>query len=174
MKVTLKPVEIAAQCNVTSNSIRNWSREFREYLSEGANAPERYYTERDATVLRYISTLKQEGMKTPEIVERLAEMTFGEVETIESPLAQTPPANSNKALAAQPALQESSSNDFAAIVALNDLRNEFTAKLATLEAAAKIPAQRWPDRVLGFCIGVAFTLVLIVILIAMGYFAFGR
>lgn len=83
MKAGLKPAEIAERCNVTSNSIRNWSREFRAYLSPGANASERFYTERDATVLQYISTLKKEGMKATEIIERLAETTFGDVESVE-------------------------------------------------------------------------------------------
>ena len=76
-----KPIDIAKQCGVTTNSIRNWSREFALHLSPGANAPERHYSGRDAVVLRYIATLKTEGMKGHAIAERLAETSFGEVES---------------------------------------------------------------------------------------------
>lgn len=167
MKVTLKPAEIAAQCNVTSNSIRNWSKEFREYLSEGANATERYYTERDATVLRYISTLKQEGMKTPEIAERLAEMKFGEAETLESPKIQPLIVEPGKAIIAPPALQESPSADFAALMALNDLRSEITAKFAALEQAKEETKRSRQRDTLFFALGLTAGIVLAVGLLAV-------
>ena len=163
MKVTLKPAEIAAQCNVTSNSIRNWSKEFREYLSEGANATERYYTERDATVLRYISTLKQEGMKTPEIAERLAEMKFGEAETLESPTSQDLTVEPSKALVAQPAVQETPSRDLATIVALNDLQTQIKV-LERVQEEVKRSRQR---DTLFFALGLTAGIVLAVGLLAV-------
>ncbi len=170
MKVTLKPAEIAAQCNVTSNSIRNWSKEFREYLSEGANATERYYTARDATVLRYISTLKQEGMKTPEIAERLAEMKFGEAETLESPTVQALTVEPGKALIAQPALQETPSNDFATIVALNDLQTQIKV-LERVQEEIKRGRQR--DFLL-VMMGVVIGVLLVVGLLAVAALLMGR
>jgi DNA-binding transcriptional MerR regulator len=153
MKAGLKPAEIAAQCNVTSNSIRNWSKEFRSHLSEGANAPERYYTDRDATVLRYISTLKQEGMKAHEIAERLAEMTFGETETIEATKMQLElpvPATAQEAQGLTPAV----------LMVVNDLERRFDAKFASLEQSKR-------DPIYYMAVGAILALVFVVFLLLL-------
>lgn len=166
MKAGLKPAEIAAQCKVTSNSIRNWSKEFRAHLSEGANAPERYYTDRDATVLRYISTLKQEGMKAHEIAERLAEMTFGETESFDT--SDQEPATTTQSDVAFNALTPPASPDAphappAIVVAIDDLQRRFEA----LEVATAKGRQTQRDFVVGLALGAIGALVFVALLLLL-------
>lgn len=85
---TMKTAEIAKALSVTTNTIRNWSKQYSGHLSAGAVPPpgqERNYTSKDLSVLRYIQGCVQQGMQHTEIARRLAETTISEIEVPEPP-----------------------------------------------------------------------------------------
>lgn len=84
----MKTAEIAKALDVTTNTIRNWSKQYSGHLSAGAVPPpgqERNYTSKDLNVLRYIQGCVQQGMQHTEIATRLAETTISETEVPEPP-----------------------------------------------------------------------------------------
>lgn len=67
----LTPAQVAKVTNVTSQSIRNWSREYAAFLSPGANAQARLYTDEDVQILRLVADLRKSGMPRDEVAARL-------------------------------------------------------------------------------------------------------
>lgn len=117
--------EIAQTCNVTVNTVRNWCKEFGAYLSPGATVTtgHRRFTERDKNVLLYVAQLRNENMQQSAILQRLSETKFPDIDQPEEesaiePLQNAPEAHSNAQLP---------------MVALDDLRSEFNAKIEALE-----------------------------------------
>lgn len=82
----LKTTDAAKYCGVTVNTVRNWCRDYGEFLSIGLRSPlgEREFTGRDLVVLKYISTLRASGMQKAAIMQRLSETSFGDTEEIEA------------------------------------------------------------------------------------------
>ena len=80
---TFTPADIAKELDVTTNSIRNWTRRYAEYLSDSA-APkpgaQRALTQRDRIVLAYINGLLKDGHRHEYIATRLAETSFSDDE----------------------------------------------------------------------------------------------
>jgi DNA-binding transcriptional MerR regulator len=136
------PTKYAAnRLNVTTNTVRNWSEQYAEYLSLSAQPgqqSERRFTEKDLTVLEYIKQLRSEGLKESEIKQRLAETRFADVEVL-SPSENTPQApQSTKSAIEQPALPDTPHATPAPIVALDDHEK----RLALLERSVR-PSWWW-------------------------------
>ena len=117
--------EIAQTCNVTVNTVRNWCKEFGAYLSPGATVTSghRRFTERDRNVLLYVSQLRNENLQQSAILQRLSETKFPDIDEPEEESAIEPVQNA----------QETHSNAQLPLVALDDLRSEFNAKLEAME-----------------------------------------
>jgi len=117
--------EIAQSCNVTVNTVRNWCKEFGAYLSPGATVTtgHRRFTERDRNVLLYVSQLRNENMQQSAILQRLSETKFPDIDEPEEESAIEPVQNA----------PETHSAAQLPMVALDDLRSEFNAKLEAME-----------------------------------------
>lgn len=117
--------EIAQTCNVTVNTVRNWCKEFGAYLSPGATVTtgHRRFTERDKNVLLYVSQLRNENLQQSAILQRLSETKFPDIDEPEEESAIEPIQNA----------PETHSAAQLPMVALDDLRNEFNAKLEAME-----------------------------------------
>jgi DNA-binding transcriptional MerR regulator len=80
--MTFKPSDVAKELDVSVNTIRNWTRDFDEFLSPEATGQNgnRQINKTDLEVLRTVHQLKREdGLQQPEIALRLGEMHFGEI-----------------------------------------------------------------------------------------------
>lgn len=80
---TFTPADIAKELGVTTNSIRNWTRRYAEYLSDSAYpkpGAQRALTQRDRIVLAYINGLLKDGHRHEYIATRLAETSFSDDE----------------------------------------------------------------------------------------------
>lgn len=132
--------EIAQTCNVTVNTVRNWCKEFGAYLSPGATVTtgHRRFTERDRNVLLYVSQLRNENMQQSAILQRLSETKFPDIDEPEEESAIEPIQNA----------PETHHNAPAPLVALDDLRSEFNAKLEAME-------QRTRPNLWWFAVGLA-------------------
>ena len=140
--------EIAQTCNVTVNTVRNWCKEFGAYLSPGATVTtgHRRFTERDRNVLLYVSQLRNENLQQSAILQRLSETKFPDIDEPEEESAIELVQNAPEAASAAQL----------PIVALDDLRNEFNAKLAALEQRTR-PNLWW--FVAGLVAGLGFAAV---------------
>lgn len=126
---TLATKPAANRLQVSPNTLRNWSDQYKLFLSAGAQAgaqPERRFTEKDLVVLTYIKQLRAEGLQAPEITQRLTETTFQDNEVlVEAPKIAIQPAPI--APEALPAVQESRSDDSGVIMAITTLQSRFEA-----------------------------------------------
>lgn len=88
----MKTAEIAKALGVTTNTIRNWTKQYGDHLSPGAQpaaGQERNYDPHDLAVLRYVQGCVKEGLQHTEIALRLTETTIGAAEAPEAPQAPT-------------------------------------------------------------------------------------
>ena len=157
MPATLATKQAATRLQVSPNTLRNWSEQYRDFLSATAQPgvqPERRFTEQDVTILTYIKQLRSEGMKEPEIIERLHETTFSAVEVLEPPSEALQPAPIS--VEAPSPAQESLQPAPAALVALDDLRNEFRASIESLRAEQRAA---WWYIAVGIVIGLGLAAV---------------
>jgi len=140
--------EIAQTCNVTVNTVRNWCKEFGAYLSPGATVTtgHRRFTERDKNVLLYVAQLRNENMQQSAILQRLSETKFPDIDEPEEESAILPVQNA----------PETHSAAQLPMVALDDLRNEFNAKLEAIEQRTR-PNVWW--FVAGLVAGLGFAAV---------------
>lgn len=175
MTETYATKQAATKLNVTATTVRNWSEHYGAFLSETARPgyqPERRFTEKDLTVLEYIKQLKTEGRRDAEVKQRLSETEFQDVEIIEpSPIM---PNVAQLSVDARPAVQESPSNDFAALVALNNLRSEITAKFEALEQTKEETNRNRQRDTLIFLLGFTAGILLAVGLLAVAALLMGR
>jgi|GEM_PF-3562117 len=144
--------EAATMCNVTVNTVRNWCKEYGDFLSPSArgSSGNRRFTGRDLDVLKYIAQLRSENMQKSAILQRLGETTFAEINAADQ---DEPQSDQPVAL---PAAQEGLHHAPALIVALDD----HDRRLGALE-------RRRLDSVtaigLGFVGGLLFCAILIVL-----------
>src|SRR6478609_576215 len=86
MPTTKATKEAAQVLGVSVGTMRNWSDQYADSLSETArpgHLPERRFTDHDITTLTYIKQLRSEGLQAEQIRERLAETSFTDVEIIQ-------------------------------------------------------------------------------------------
>ncbi len=83
MPTTRATKELALALGISVGTMRNWSDQYATHLSETArpgHLPERWFTDKDLTILTYIKQLRSEGMQAEQIREHLGETTFNDVE----------------------------------------------------------------------------------------------
>lgn len=78
------PIQVARRANVVVQSIRNWSRDYAEFLSPGARgeAGPRLYSDEDVSVLCAVAALRKSGVARAEVVARLREEVPGVVDVV--------------------------------------------------------------------------------------------
>lgn len=65
------PIQVARRANAHPNSIRNWAREYAEFLSSPGQSGRRLFTDEDMQVLCAVAALRKSGMPPGEVAERL-------------------------------------------------------------------------------------------------------
>lgn len=104
------PSDAARACNVSVNTVRGWIRDFGEHFTPGARGESgnRLLSDKDMNTLKYIASLRSEGLQRDAIAQRLQEVEIGEAETIEplqeASIALAPPAPQETQHAAPPAI----------------------------------------------------------------------
>lgn len=87
------PIQVARRANVVVQSIRNWSRDYAEFLSPGARgeAGPRLYSDEDVSVLCAVAALRKSGVARAEVVARLRDEVPGvvDVEPTQQPTQAT-------------------------------------------------------------------------------------
>ena len=68
---TRTPAQVAALLDVHANTIRQWTSEFGEVLSESAQARPRLLLPSDVAVLQLVQQLRAEGLPRSDVLERL-------------------------------------------------------------------------------------------------------
>ena len=156
--------DVAQTCNVTVNTVRNWCRDYGQFLDPGATVTtgNRFFSGRDLEVFKYIAALRAENMQKPAIAQRLSETTFAEIDNSEqdTDIVEAPRDAQNA--------QEGPGSALAVRVTLDDLRSEFDAKLAVLQRS------REPSFFVGFGAGfiAALLFVIVIVLLAVLYGGF--
>lgn len=92
------PIQVARRANVAVQSIRNWSRDYAEFLSPGARGETgpRLYSDEDMSVLCAVAALRKSGVNRAEVVARLREETPGVVDVQPTPTATPLPTEGQK------------------------------------------------------------------------------
>ncbi len=94
--MTIKVTKAARLVGVSNTTIRNYSAEYAEFLSDHANPEQgkpRYFTQSDLAVFHTVTVLRADGTDTETIMQRLRN---GERITPESAENQAPPSDSGQ------------------------------------------------------------------------------
>lgn len=139
------PHSTANMLEITPVTLRRWCAAHAEFLSPGANPPERgearRFTGKDIEVLKHIKSLRAQGKTEAKINEQLRTLTFAEIETEANSEAITLEASQNA--------PEAPGRDLAPIVALDDLQT----RVALLERSADEARREQRGFVQGIAIG---------------------
>lgn len=87
---TYLPAEAAALLGVHVNSVRSWTVEFAEVLSQGAQARPRILSSGDVAALQVIRDLRRAGLPSPEIVARILQMPPADLQEPSIPGSSSP------------------------------------------------------------------------------------
>ena len=89
-----QPQEVASRLEVSASTLRRWTDEFAEFLSEEARASDasqsRRYTNEDLTALITVKGLMTEGMSYDQVRQRLSEMHAERPKGSGGPIASEP------------------------------------------------------------------------------------
>lgn len=157
------PSDAAKTCNVSVNTVRGWIRDFGEHFTPEARGESgnRLLSDKDLNTLKYIASLRSNGLQRDAIAQRLQETSIGEAETLvdvqkpETVLQPTPAAPSA---------------DFVALVALNDLQKQIA---ALQQAKEEVKRSRQRDTLI-YLLGFASGILLAVGLLAVAALLMGR
>lgn len=136
------PGQVARAIDVSNTSVRNWSKDFEEFLSPSANpAPgvPRQYTEDDLLVLSTVAVLRSQMVTTEDIRQALADGT--RLEPLHRPkeeqAAESEEAAENqpRIMAAVNALEAALTTQQARIAALEVKNDALNERLIAAEAA---------------------------------------
>jgi DNA-binding transcriptional MerR regulator len=137
MHTTYTTGDLAARLNVSRDTIRNYARDFSEFLTNEATGIEpnarRRYTERDALILATIADLRANGLTVEQVTDALRGGRL--VETV--PPAPTPAekeARENAALIVRPEYER-----------VLDRVQQLEGELDTLRAERDRAIERWQD-----------------------------
>lgn len=152
---TITPSEAAALVGVGSHTIRRWCEWHSAHLSPSANpgnGGQRRLTMLDIEVLKEVSNLRLQGLQTEQINEKLAQLTFAEVDNSSSQITKIAADSEELApLASQEGLQQTSG----VIMAMEAMQRRVDA----IEQARRFDAVGLVG--LGIVIGIAFCTLLI-------------
>ena len=175
MPTTYTTKQAASKLQKSPNTLRNWSEQYGQFLSDSArpgHQPERLFAELDITKLTYVKRLRTEGMKEPQIIERMKETTFNDIEVLEPATEALQTAtNDGSALDASKlqansvqssvAAQEAPQASTALIVALHDTIDTLQRRVGALEQ------RREPSFVVGLGLGAVGMGILFLLLIGL-------
>jgi DNA-binding transcriptional MerR regulator len=149
--------DAAQACKVTLNTVRNWCRDYAQFLSPGASVTSgaRVFSGRDMEVFKYIALLRAEGMQKGAIVQRLGETTFAE---IDDSTDTTPTAIQNA-----PDASDSTPVSIVALHAITTLQRD----VAALKASSQTPVLSQGEWFSGFGFGFVAALVFVVLLLLL-------
>lgn len=154
---TLSLSEAAAIVGVKPVTFRRWADLHGAYLSAGAHPPvgqSRRFDSRDLEVLRTVKSLRDQGISTAIINDRLQGLTFASVITNDISDDVTGPGADSTELASV-ASQEGPHQTQAIVVALSTLQTQ-------MDAIQRAQRQGHITSIgVGFCIGLLFMLCLI-------------
>lgn len=138
---------------ITPVTLRRWCAAHAEFLSSGANPPERgearRFTGRDIEVLKHVKSLRAQGKTEAKINEQLRTLTFPEIE----------PGDQADALTVPPASPEGPGAPQLPAVVLNDLQiklDRLERSVVQIEGAAR---PRWWWFVAGVGVGLGAAVV---------------
>lgn len=155
--------QIAAECNISMNTARNWAREYKEVLSPGASVEgeQRVFDDRDREVFKLIAQLRAEKLRRDEIIERVKQTNFGEIVETGASIDDQPTA-----LAVAPN-ELSQTPDAALIAAMFDAHAR---RIEALEQSRAVPvaSNRMADMVLGFLAACAFLVLILLLAVLYG------
>ena len=154
------PHSTANMLEITPVTLRRWCTAHAEFLSSGANPPERgearRFTGRDIEVLKHIKFLRAQGKTEAKINEQLRTLTFPEIE----------PGDQGGALDAHPASPEGPHSPLLPVRALDDLA-PILGRLERLEQGAR-PNWWWFAVGLGAGLGLAVVAELFALVASRG------
>jgi len=165
----LTPHEAAAAVGVGVQSIRRWCEWHAAHLSPGANpgaGMPRRLVARDVEVLKEVKDLRYQGLQTEAINERLAGLTFPEVENIQ--IIDTPGLNENNVLDAPSSLQDAQQAFLTPVRLLDDLEKRMDAKFEALEQRTR-PPWWWLVAGIGIGLGLALAFELAALVASRGH-----
>jgi DNA-binding transcriptional MerR regulator len=142
------PTFTAELLDIKPLTLRRWCEYHAEHLSAGTNPPSgqsRRFTDKDIEVLKHIKHLRSQGFNTAIINERLAGLTFAEIDTDEP----TDDSEELVPVAAQEGLQATQ----AIGIVVESLQKRFDALEAAHHQARQEDRQSRDDMVKGFAIG---------------------
>jgi DNA-binding transcriptional MerR regulator len=156
--------QAATKLQVSPNTLRNWSDQYSDYLSESARPgyqPERRFTEKDLTILGYIKQLRAEGMKEDGIKERLTETSFTDIEVLAPTIQQAPEGTNVIAPTTQPESQHSAPAPIVAQDYLISIERRFEALEQSRDKGDRLTQHGLSMFALGFCAAALFFLILV-------------
>lgn len=68
------PAQAATMLNVHANTVRAWTREYSDVLSDSANGRPRLLTRRDLAIMQIIVSLRADGLAPNVVLERLRQL----------------------------------------------------------------------------------------------------
>lgn len=168
----INPATAAQLLGVNSHTVRRWCKDHAPYLSAGANplpGMARALTGRDMEVLRTVQTLRNQGLLTPAINDRLASLTFAEAVKDDA----NPVTDQQDAVIGHPDAQERLQQAPGAVVAL-DAMNALQARLATLEGLETRIREDRRNALYYVGIGIVIGLLLALMFFAGGAWMLGK
>jgi DNA-binding transcriptional MerR regulator len=165
MPTTRATKEAAQMLGVSVSTMRNWSDQYAEYLSETArpgHLPERRFTDKDMTILSYVKQLRSEGMQADQIRTRIDETAFNEVEVITQ---QT----TTEDYSPQQTAPEIPQATQALVMVVQDLQRQMTALQQARQEERQEDYRQLRDGVFMFGAGVIVALLIMLILIGLAW-----
>ncbi len=174
---TLTPAQVAGLLHVHVNTVRAWTTQYGDVLSDGARSRPRLLSPGDVATLQLVQQLHADGLTPDETLQRLRETPPGDRQAPHVDSTATPTESPTETPTAPTAsLTQAPSPDLAALAAL--LRNvpaqedidAVAARVARLETRdAQRNTQRlvWTVLAVGLVAGVAVGVILAVLLLRL-------
>jgi DNA-binding transcriptional MerR regulator len=162
--------DVSKACNVTLNTVRNWCKDYGQFLSDDATVTtgQRSFTGRDLEVFKYIALLRSEGMQKGAIVQRLGETTFADIDSGANSIEANPSPGDHSSTV--DATLQAHRNELMApdgapalIVVVDDLQK----RMALLEASTKEDRHNQRDGVMMFGLGFIAALMFVLLIIGL-------
>ncbi len=151
------PAQVAAKAHVSPQSVRNWGKEYSEFLSpqaSGEHGP-RLFNDADLDVLLAIASLRRSGVPPAEIPQRLRDNTV-------------PPVIDMVQTALQAPQESAQSTENMSVVLYNALQSRFEAIERRIDAQAAQQRQNVAIYLLGVLSGVGLVIALFLAFERMG------
>jgi DNA-binding transcriptional MerR regulator len=151
------PAQVARQANVSVQSVRNWTRDYSEFLSpqaRGEHGP-RLFNDADVELLLAIASLRRSGVPPAEVPERLRDKSAPPIVDID---VEASPQQSTETL------KKATDGALALHMAHNTLKTRVEAVEARLEAQATEAKAAARDRMTMLVLGIVLGVVLVIAL----------